>query len=104
MAAWHDVAPVLSALYDQPRTGSVVNRWRRLRSRLGLGWLRPVPWAWVGASVGRHEARYLVDPAGASTFTWRLGYGAGSDAAAWYVDDIRYVRVAEFPRVRFVAP
>ena len=46
----------------------------------------------------------LVDPAGASTFTWRLGYGAGSDAAAWYVDDIRYVRVAEFPRVRFVAP
>lgn len=60
--------------------------------------------AWVGASVGRHEARYLVDPAGASTFTWRLGYGAGSDAAAWYVDDIRYVRVAEFPRVRFVAP
>jgi hypothetical protein len=42
---------VLSALYDQPRTGSVVNRWRRLRSRLGLGWLRPVPWAWVGASV-----------------------------------------------------
>lgn len=42
---------VLSALYDQPRTGSAVNRWRRLRSRLGLGWLRPVPWAWVGASV-----------------------------------------------------
>lgn len=42
---------VLSALYDQPRTGSVVGRWRRLRGRLGLGWLRPAPWAWVSASV-----------------------------------------------------
>lgn len=42
---------VLAALYDQPRTGSVVGRWRRLRSILGLGWFKPVPWAWVGASV-----------------------------------------------------
>lgn len=35
---------VLSALYDQPRTGSVVNRFRRLRRRLGLGWGSAVPW------------------------------------------------------------
>ncbi len=42
---------VLTALYDQPRTGSVINRWRRLRRKLRLGWIEPVPWAWVGASL-----------------------------------------------------
>ncbi len=42
---------LLSALYDQPRTGSALNRWRRLRRRLKLGWIEPIPWAWVGASL-----------------------------------------------------
>ncbi len=38
---------VLAALYDQPRTGSVLNRWRRVRRRLGLGWFPAVPWIWL---------------------------------------------------------
>jgi len=42
---------VLAALYDQPQTGPVVNRWRRLRRKLRLGWIEPVPWTWVGASL-----------------------------------------------------
>ncbi len=42
---------VLTALYDQPQTGSAVNRWRRLRRRFRLGWIEPVPWTWVGASL-----------------------------------------------------
>lgn len=35
---------VLAALYDQPRTGSVVDRWRTLRSKLRLGWRMPMSW------------------------------------------------------------
>lgn len=42
---------VLAALYDQPQTGSVVSRWRRLWRKLKLGWAAPVPWTWVGASL-----------------------------------------------------
>ncbi|RMH11724.1 MAG: hypothetical protein D6698_16060 [Gammaproteobacteria bacterium] len=42
---------VLSALYDQPRTGSILNRWRRVRRRLGLGWLPAVPWIWLTTIV-----------------------------------------------------
>lgn len=36
-----DIA-VLAALYDQPRSGSVLHRWQRLRSRLKLGWIAPI--------------------------------------------------------------
>ena len=35
---------VLAALYDQPRSGSVVRRFAALRARLGLGRLSPRPW------------------------------------------------------------
>jgi hypothetical protein len=42
---------VLAALYDQPRTGSVVNRFRRLRRKLKLGWIEPVPWTGIGAAL-----------------------------------------------------
>lgn len=35
---------VLAALYDQPRTGSVVDRWRSLRKTLRLGWRLPMSW------------------------------------------------------------
>ncbi len=42
---------VLAALYDQPQTGSVVSRHGRLRRKLRLGWLEPVPWTWLGASL-----------------------------------------------------
>jgi hypothetical protein len=41
---------ILTALYDQPKTGSAVNRWRRLRRRFKLGWFESIPWAWVAAS------------------------------------------------------
>jgi hypothetical protein len=42
---------VLAALYDQPQTGSVVSRFGRLRRKLRLGWIEPVPWTWIGASL-----------------------------------------------------
>ena len=42
---------VLSALYDQPKAGPVVSRWKKLRGRLGLGWQLNVPWAWSGVFV-----------------------------------------------------
>ena len=32
---------VLAALYDQPPSGSILTRWRRLFSKLRLGWLAP---------------------------------------------------------------
>lgn len=32
---------VLAALYDQPRTGAVAQRWRALRARMRLGWVLP---------------------------------------------------------------
>ena len=34
---------LLAALYDTPRAGSVAGRWRRLRSKLRLGWHLPQP-------------------------------------------------------------
>jgi hypothetical protein len=34
---------MLAALYDQPADGNVIGRWQRLRSRLRLGWLTPLP-------------------------------------------------------------
>ena len=34
-------AAVLAALYDQPRSGSFGERWRAVRSHLGLGWSLP---------------------------------------------------------------
>ncbi len=42
---------VLSALYDQPKSVSVVNRWNQLYRRLGLGWFKPLPWAWISVCV-----------------------------------------------------
>ncbi len=72
---------VLSALYDQPRTGSVVSRWRKLRGRLGLGWQRPVPWAKVGvalallAAIGVGGAGILEE--NTDTRTQWLLYGLG---------------------------
>lgn len=42
---------VLAALYDQPRTGSVVERWKRLRSKLRLGWRMPSSALAVSATV-----------------------------------------------------
>ena len=42
---------VLAALYDKPSAGSVVSRHSKLRSKLKLGWLGPVPWPWLGAMV-----------------------------------------------------
>ena len=42
---------VLTALYDQPKTGSGINRWRRLRRKYRLGWFEPVPWTWVGSGL-----------------------------------------------------
>lgn len=36
---------VLAALYDRPVDGNVVGRWQRLRRRLRLGWLAPIPLA-----------------------------------------------------------
>lgn len=72
---------VLSALYDQPRTGSIINRWRRLRGKLGLGWFGPVPWAWVGVSlailgvVGLGVAKFMMEDTGNNT-PWLL-YGLG---------------------------
>jgi hypothetical protein len=59
---------VLSALYDQPQTGSPMTRWRKLRRRLGLGWAAPVPWLWVGASLTTIAA-------------------VGLGAALWWVND-----------------
>lgn len=35
---------VLAALYDQPRTGTITERWRALRSKLRLGWQIPAVW------------------------------------------------------------
>ncbi|MHC4550482.1 MAG: hypothetical protein ACYTEZ_17080 [Planctomycetota bacterium] len=34
-------AAVLAALYDQPRSGNLIARWRTVRSRIGLGWRLP---------------------------------------------------------------
>ena len=34
---------ILAALYDQPADGNVIARWQRLRSRLRLGWIAPMP-------------------------------------------------------------
>jgi hypothetical protein len=34
---------ILAALYDQPADGNVTARWQRLRSRLRLGWITPMP-------------------------------------------------------------
>ncbi len=44
---------VLAALYDQPRSGSVVQRFHQLRSRLRLGWRLPL-------SAIRHAATVLT--------------------------------------------
>ena len=47
---------VLAALYDQPMTGSVVSRHAKLRGKLRLGWLGPVPWVWLGAVLATFAA------------------------------------------------
>lgn len=51
---------VMAALYDQPRTGSVVDRWRALRSRLRLGWRMPISWMRLGATAATIVAAGLL--------------------------------------------
>ncbi len=60
---------VLSALYDQPKAGAVVSRWKKLRGRLGLGWKMPVPWAWIGVCMA---ILGLVALGGAYAYTYLL--------------------------------
>ncbi|MAE65121.1 MAG: hypothetical protein CMJ18_12695 [Phycisphaeraceae bacterium] len=42
---------VLAALYDQPRSGGLLARWRRARGRLRTGWVPPVSMTSLGAAV-----------------------------------------------------
>jgi len=57
---------VLAALYDQPRSGSVVDRWNTLAKKLRLGWQLPMHWLWLLATiitvvaVGLLTTHYLV--------------------------------------------
>ncbi len=86
---------VLSALYDNPRTGSVVRRWRKLRSRLGLGLLRPVPWAKVGialailAALGIGAAGVMEENTEVRE-QWLL-YGLGLCAAGAIISGIAWI-------------
>ena len=73
---------ILAALYDQPRSGSVVDRWRSLRSKLKLGWVFPVSAARLLGTAAAVGAAVLA--AGHYTFfadnPWLLP-GAGVAAA-----------------------
>ena len=45
---------ILTALYDQPRSGTAAQRWARMRSKLRLSWLLPggrLTWSRIGATV-----------------------------------------------------
>lgn len=60
-----DIA-LLTALYDQPRTGAIAQRWRTLKPKLRLGWHLPLGWfkslgvlAAIGAA-GLYLAHYLL--------------------------------------------
>jgi len=86
---------VLSALYDNPRTGSVVKRWRKLRGRLGLGWQRPVPWAKAGLALSILAAIAVGGFAATQENTdlrnqWLL-YGLGLCAAGAIISGIAWI-------------
>lgn len=68
---------VLTALYDQPKTGSGINRWARLRRRFKLGWFEPVPWTWVGSALA------MLAAIGLSFTLWWLGDSA--DKPIWLI-------------------
>ena len=57
---------ILASLYDQPRSGSVVDRWRKLRSKLRLGWMVPSSMARLLGTVAAISAGLLL--AGHYTF------------------------------------
>ena len=63
---------VLTALYDLPRSGSVVQRWRRLRSKLRLGWTTPVAHLRILAMIAAVLA--VVFAAGHYTFFGDTGW------------------------------
>ncbi len=88
---------ILAALYDQPRSGSVVERWKKLRSKLKLGWVPSMPLARTLGAVAAITAGVLL--AGHYTFfsdnPW-LVPGAGFAAAiavvlfgAWALKHVR---------------
>ncbi|MEX2387087.1 MAG: hypothetical protein WD534_04335 [Phycisphaeraceae bacterium] len=50
---------LLTALYDQPRTGNLLSRWQRIRSKLRLTWRLPLSVARHGATVATVVAAAL---------------------------------------------
>lgn len=79
---------VLAALYDQPRTGHVADRWRQLRSKLRLGWRWPLVATRNGATaltiiaIGLGIALWLVDPA-PDWLAPVLGFFAAAAILSW---------------------
>jgi hypothetical protein len=59
---------LLAALYDQPADGNVLARWQRLRRRLRLGWMTPIPMAklfgllLLVVAIGLAMAHLVMEP------------------------------------------
>lgn len=79
---------VLAALYDQPADGNVIGRWQRLRGRLRLGSIMPLPiFRLFGivlliAAIGFWVTRRVMAP---PNHPWWLVYAMGVSAAAGLV-------------------
>ena len=79
-----DIA-ILAALYDQPRAGELVERWRRLRSKLRLGWRAPAQLTPALAGIGLFSTlvlllmNYVSPPQG---FNWYVPSAALAAAAS----------------------
>lgn len=67
---------VLAGLYDQPASGIVLPRWRRLRKTLKLGWRLPMAF-WRNAAIG-----VTLVALGLGGWFWWLERGADDAAAA----------------------
>ena len=79
---------VLAGLYDQPSSGVMLPRWRRLRKALRLGWRLPVVF-WRNAAIvmtvvalGLGGWWYFVDQDAGSNSPWWLMPAAGLAGAA----------------------
>ena len=79
---------VLAGLYDQPSSGVLLPRWRRLRKALRLGWRLPMSF-WRNAAIvmtlvalGLGGWFYFVDQDAGSDTPWWLMPAVGLSAAA----------------------
>ncbi len=69
---------VLAGLYDQPPSGLVMPRWRKLRKALKLGWRLPLAF-WRNAAGGA----LLLTLCFGIWFWWLEREGSGTSAEAW---------------------